>query len=367
MQTKLINPTAAPNYLVYTSLTAWAEPPRSRHQVTNELKKKGIVYFVERAKAGLPKFEVKQVEENVFVISPTFPVDYRVRYRTPLINEIYHEWLIRHIKRQYIDFDIVFTFDHTSYSVNKHFEKVIYYCGDDFIGNAKMKLAIVNKYHSAIEKKLAAASKLCVVTSEFLHGKFIAINKNTHIVSLGAPTVEASVTFNPGATTFPVLGLVAFINRRMPLALMDELLKTFKIILIGPADESIKSRYAGNENAVFLGSKKDEALYEMLEQVDVCIAPYDEDIVNKGLTPNKLWLYAAMGKPCVVTDVPNIKNWNFGEGVIYKTKNMDFAQTCLDAHQQNNRSLFESRINLAKENSWNKKVEEIFSLYQNAL
>jgi len=148
---------------------------------------------------------------------------------------------------------------------------------------------------------------------------------------------------------------------------MDGLLKTFKIILIGPADESITKRYSGNNNAKFVGPKKDEALYEILAQVDVCIAPYDEDIVNKGLTPNKLWLYAALGKPCVVTDVPNIKNWNFGEGLIYKTKNLAFSESCLRAHQQNNIALFNSRIALAKENSWFNKVNEILRLYDSSL
>jgi len=352
------------NFLIYTSLTTWAEPPRSRHQITSELKKLGTVYFIERAKVGLPKIEFRQVEDNVWVISPTFFVDYRVRYRTPGINELYHEWLIRTVKRKKIPFEIVFTFDHTSYRINKHFDNVIYYCGDDFIGNAKMKLAVVNNYHSFIEKQLAAASKLCIVTSEFLLGKLSAVNSNTHIVALGAPSVDTSVPrFNVPIEKQPVLGLVAFINRRMPLTLLDELLKTFKIVLIGPADESIQKRYEGNTNANFVGSKKDEALYEALNQVDVCIAPYDENIVNKGLTPNKLWLYAALGKPCVVTDVPNIKNWNFGEGLIYKSQNIDFAQSCLDAHLHNNQVLFESRITLAKKNSWFNKVNEIINLY----
>lgn len=356
------------NYLIYTSLTTWAEPPRSRHQITNEMKKKGTVYFVERAKVGLPKIQVFRVEDNVYVISPTFPIDYRLRYRTPIINEIYHRWLIRQIRLQRIGFDIVFTFDHTSYMINKHYKNVIYYCGDDFIGNSQFKCMLVNKYHTFIERKLAAASQLCIVTSEFLHQKLIPINPNTHIVTLGAPSLNNSeLRYNSDPTRLPVLGLVAFINRRMHLKLIDDLLRTFKIIFIGPADASILQRYSGNLNAEFVGPKKAEALYEAVSQVDVCIAPYDENIVNKGLTPNKLWLYMALGKPCIVTDVPNIKNWSFGEGLIYKTNNLNFSDTCLLAHRQNNQHLVTSRLALAKDNSWLSRVNHILNLYNSTI
>jgi hypothetical protein len=342
----------------------WHEPPRSRHQIANELKSKGTVYFVERSKTGLPNVTIRQVEKHIYVISPTFPVDYRIRYRTPILNEIYHEWLLKNIKRKNIIFEVVLTFDHTSYRITKHFKNVIYYCGDDFIGNAKIKLAVVNKYHSAIEKRLAASVKLCIVTSEFLLSKFIDINSNTYIVPLGAPTVTSNyLNFKRNKKELPVLGLVAFINRRLPIVLMDELLKRFKILLIGPADEVIIQRYIHNKNAEFVGEKIDGELYHALDRVDVCIAPYDEEVVNKGLTPNKLWLYAALGKPCVVTDVPNIKNWHFEEGVIYKTKNQDFLETCSRAYNEDNILLFDKRVKVAKANSWSKKVDEIINIY----
>ena len=351
------------NYLVYTTLTTWNEPPRSRHQVTNVLKKEGVVYFVERSRIGLPKITVTKREEGVYTITPYHPVDYRVRYRTPLLNEWYHGWLLQQIKRLGISFEVVFTFDHTSYQINRFFTNVVYYCGDDFIGTGNFNVLWINAFHRRIERKLAAGAKMVVVTSEYLFERHKAFNSNTHIVPLGAPTVDEQPHYKAPENRLPTLGIVAFLNERMPLELFDGLLKKFKILMIGPADSHITARYAANTNAVFTGPKNGKALYKILEEVDVCIAPYAEQRINKGLTPNKLWLYLALGKPSIVTDIPNIKNWNFEPGVLHKCSNAQFGAICEKAYAENSETLFYKRIAVAKENSWQNRVHTILSLY----
>lgn len=351
------------NYLVYTTLTSWKEPPRSRHQVTNIIKKGGVVYFVEKSNIGIPRIDVRQVEESVFVITPYHPIDYRVRYRTPVLNERYHTWLLQKVKGLNIPFEIVFTFDHTSYLITGYFDNVIYYCGDDFIGNARISLPWINAYHKKIERKLSMGARLCIVTSEYLYERHIQYNKNTHIVTLGAPTVNQEFDYKKHVNKAPVLGIVSYLNRRMALDVFDELLKKFKIILIGPADEDIKKRYAGNPNAVFVGTQSGNELYRYLADVDVCIAPYNEKNVNKGGTPNKLWLYLALGKPCVVTNIPAIRSWSAEKGLWYKCSNDQFVQTCEQAYAEDSERLFHERIAFAKQNSWENKVNSILDLY----
>jgi hypothetical protein len=352
------------NYLIYASLTSWNEPPRSRHQITNELKQKGTVYFVERSKIGAPKIEIKKVEDNVYVLTPTYPIHFRIRYRTPILNEFYHNWLLNKLKKLSIKFDLVITFDFTSYLINNFSPNVIYYCGDDYIGNSDYKLFIIDWYHKKIEKNLATGTKLCIVTSEFLLEKISLYNFNTHLVPLGAPTViNHEVRYKESSNKEPVLGLVAYINRRMPLALLDDLLRRFKIVFIGPTDASIQKRYLSNENAEFIGLKEGVELYTALEKVDVTIAPYDEEKINKGVTPNKLWFYLALGKPCVVTDIPNIKNWFFEDKEVYKTKNKYFSDTCLQSFKEDDEASFYKRIETSKRNSWAHRVENILELF----
>lgn len=352
-------------YLVYTTLTRWSEPPRSRHQVTNVLKKDGLIYFVEQSKIGLPKIEVTQVEEHVFVVTPYHPIDYRVRYRTPVLNERYHIWLLQKVAALSISFDVVFTFDHTSHLITTFFDNVIYYCGDDFIGNAKISLPWINAYHRRIEQKLSSGAGLCIVTSEYLYERHIRFNKNTHLVALGAPTVTHAYPYKKPSAV-PTLGIVSYLNRRMALDVFDGLLKKFKIVMIGPADDDIKKRYAGNENAVFVGTKSGSELYQLLSEVDVCIAPYNEKNVNRGGTPNKMWLYLALGKPCVVTNIPAIRNWTFDEKLVYICSNDVFVETCAQAFADNSEALAAQRKVLAQSNSWENKVKEILDLYYNS-
>lgn len=353
------------NYLVYTTLTSWSEPPRSRHQVANVIKKTGIVYFVEKSKVGAPKIELTKVEDSVFVITPYHPIDYRIRYRTPVLNERYHAWLLQKVQSLNIDFEIVFTFDHTSHLITGFYDNVIYYCGDDFIGNAKITLPWINAFHRRIEKALSSSARLCIVTSEYLYQRHIQYNKNTHLVALGSPTIDQEFDYKRSKEKLPTLGIVSYLNRRMALDVFDALLKKFKIILIGPADADIKKRYAGNENAVFVGTKSGKELYQCLADVDVCIAPYNEKNVNKGGTPNKMWLYLALGKPCVVTNIPAIRNWTFEDKLVYICSNDVFVEACEKAFLDDMEELAKQRIALARSNTWDNKVAEILELYHN--
>ena len=352
------------NFLVYTTLTAWKEPPRSRHQVTTCLQGRGVVYFVERSRIGLPRIEIELAEENVVVLTPFFPIDFRVRYRTPGLNELYHYWLINKIKDLNVDFEIVFTFDHTSHIIHRFYENVVYYCGDDFIGNGDYSIFFINLFHKLIEKKLTANSQMCVVTSNHLLKKQIQFNKHTHLIPLGSPKINHLPTYKQPASRIPTLGLVGYLNRKIPLEILDQMLAEFKIYLIGPAELHITHRYRHNENAVFTGPKGGPELYQLLnDEVDVCIAPYKEEKVNKGGTPNKLWLYLALGKPCVVTEIPEIRSWDFGAKVFYKCGNEDFIKTCKTAYFENNKTLFFRRIQIAEENSWEKRVDGILDQY----
>lgn len=322
------------------------------------------MYFVERSKVGFPGIQVKLTEENLVVLTPYFPVDYRVRYRIPGLNELYHFWLINKIKDLKVDFEIVFTFDHTSHIIHRFYDNVVYYCGDDFIGNADYSNFFVNFFHEIIEQKLTLKSRMCVVTSEFLWTKQVKFNKSTHMIPLGSPKINLVRKYKEPAKRMPTLGVVGYLNRKIPLDVLDQLLSEYKVYLIGPADQHIKERFQHHLNAVFTGPKTGMELYQLLEdEVDVCLAPYAEDKINKGVTPNKLWLYLALGKPCVVTEIPNIKDWNFEENLIYKCRNQDFSRTCRTAFEDNNETLFLKRIQVAEENSWEKRVEIILNRY----
>lgn len=352
------------NYLVYTTVTTWNEPPRARHQVTNELKEDGVVYFVERNNVGRPRIEVKKVEDNVMVITPYFPVVYKVRYRTPGLNEMYHNWLLKKIKQLNVDFEMVISFDYTAPAINNYFDNVVFYCADDNVGFGNFNPFFINNYHTKTEKLVAQRAKACVVTSDYMGTKIGNYNPNTHVIPLGAPLIKFETLFSlEKKNELPTLGLVGYMDNNMDMTLLYDLLETFPMIFIGPISDANRKKLDKYPNAQFVGPKTGRDLYECLSKADVCIAPYDVNKLNKGATPNKLWLYLALGKPAVIVDMPNLKSWEFDEKLVYKCDRSNFIERCIQAYKDDNAQLALRRIEVAKNNSWKNRVEKIKEIY----
>lgn len=355
------------NYLVYTTVTTWDEPPRARHQVTNELKADGVVYFVERNRVGRPRVELRKAENNVVVITPYFPVVYKVRYRTAGLNEIYHNWLLKKIKDLEVEFDMVISFDYTAPAINRYFDNVVFYCADDNVGFGNFNPSFINKYHTRTERMVAEKAKVCIVTSDYMGGKIGNYNRNTHVIPLGAPVIEYEKLNLPvKGKDLPTLAIVGYLDYNLDMELLYKLLDKFPTIFIGPVSEANKQKLARFKNAQFVGPKTGKDLYDCLSQADVCIAPYDVSKLNKGATPNKLWLYLALGKPAVVTNMPNINSWHFDDGVVYKCDNDQFIDCCIRAYHEDTPELAKKRVEVARSNSWKNRVQQIREIFNSS-
>jgi len=333
--------------------------------VAHELKKEGAVYFVEKNRTGRPRVEVRQVEPNIYVITPYYWLDYRVRYRTPLINEAYHNWLLRQIQGLKVDFEMVYCFDFTAPAIHKFFDNVIFYCADDNVGFGNFNPFFINRYHTRTERLVAEKARLCVVTSDYMGSKIGRYNPSTHVIPLGAPPVP-ELTFTPPRKRegLPVLGLVGYLDNNLDFPLIERLLQEFEIRFIGPASKANQERLLRHPNTRLLGPKTGAALHEALQEVDACIAPYDVSLLNKGATPNKLWLYLSMGKPAVVTEMPNTRNWVFEEGLVYKCDNAQFIECCRKACAEDTPERAARRVELARSNSWESRVRQIRQLFR---
>ncbi len=352
------------NYLIYTTVSIWNEPPRARQQVAYELKVEGLVYFVEKNQVGMPRVEFKQVEENVIVVTPYFPLVYKARYRTPGLNELYHNWLLKKIKAQQPSFEMVVSFDYTAPAIHNYFDNVVFYCADDNVGYGNFNPSFINNYHTRTEKRVAEKSKACIVTSEYMGTKIGNYNNNTHVIPLGAPQINFTDIKAPEKKSeLPTLGLVGYLDNNMDMELLYKLLEQFKVIFIGPVSEANKQKLAKYPNGEFVGPKTGVELHECLSRADVCIAPYDPSKLNKGATPNKLWLYLALGKPCVVTNMENIAKWDLGNQLVYRCQNEDFIANCIQAYKDDSYELALKRVELAQNNSWKHRIEKIKSIY----
>jgi hypothetical protein len=113
------------------------------------------------------------------------------------------------------------------------------------------------------------------------------------------------------------------------------------------------------------GTLTGKELYKEINNFDVAIIPYDLERFKKniGITPNKLWQYLALGKPVVVTDFHNIKNWKFPDDCVYKIPEGKFVEFVLKAYERNTADLIKKRITIAANNTWDKRVEEIIGIF----
>lgn len=351
---------------ILNTITAFDEPPRSRHQVAYELKNYGEVYFITRNKVGFPKWEVYE-EDGIKFIIPYWPIDYRYRYRLPIINESYQKYLSFIFKKLNLKNEILVNFDHTAYMVTKNFDVSIYFCSDDHIGNSDINITAIDTYHTKTEKELSKRSSFCVATSEFLHKKLLQYNKNSYLLLLGAPDINEDVTQyhssqDKGKINVFYVGYMQ--DRRINDKILNQILdqNNFELHVIGIVDD--KYREILKDKAVMVGVKTGDELYQYIKKMDVGIMPYDLNGVNRGGTPNKYWLYTATGKPSVSVPLENILNWPTENGLLYIAEEKDFIDKIRLAFQEDSLQKFEGRLQYANNNRWTDRIKELLSLIE---
>ncbi|HEX3008277.1 MAG TPA: hypothetical protein VHO90_11765, partial [Bacteroidales bacterium] len=303
-------------FLINT-ITDWSEPPRARHQVTSELSKKYKVVFVNANYVGLPRLKKKVERENLTILYPTFPVNFKIRYRIPIVNELYQRWLFKKLAKEYPGYQMI-NFDFSASLIHKYFDKVIYYCNDNFTRISKrINPYFIYKYHERCEEKVATKALFCIATSGILKEKLQAFNPKSFEIPLGGPDMKEfgiKVPLIKPSGGKIKLGLVGFIRDSNTSAeILNDLLNTgkFEISLIGPIDPVLLSKIEKKEDLKLLGILIEKALYQALNKVDIAIAPYHFNKLDFGTTPNKLLIYLALGKPAVVTHLKAINTHRY--------------------------------------------------------
>ena len=94
---------------------------------------------------------------------------------------------------------------------------------------------------------------------------------------------------------------------------------------------------------------------------DLCLIPYRANEYNKASFPLKFWEFMATGKPVIVTGVPELKEYSSLIGYAESVAQLEQLITYWLTHPEEKRA---ERIALAREHSWEKRVETILDLIQ---
>ena len=358
------------SFLINT-ITNWNEPPRARHQVAYALAKKYPVVFIPANQIGFPKIIKQQITDNLCVLTPYYMVDSRFRTRIPWLNRLYQKWLYRLLEKDYPAFNII-NFDFTALFLHQYFKNNIYYCNDDHIAlSYKYNVRWVAHYHNFCEQEVIKHSKMCIATSKFLFEKIKTLNPATYEIRLGAPDIkDVGINFNlpdrnSGVVHVGFVGYLHTVESEILMTLISN--NDIFLTIIGPVSKKALNKIRNYKNIKMTGTLTGNSLYEEVNKFDIGIIPYSfNSQIDR--TPNKLWLYLSLGKPAVISNIKGISDWEFPEKFVYRAELIsEFYELIKKASLENSDELVRQRMEFAKNNSWDNRIEDFLALCQSNL
>lgn len=347
-------------YVILTR-TRWKEIPRARHQVAQALQKHGDIIFIESNNFGWPSIEEKKIETNLLLFTQSFPISSKLRFRLPFINELYQMLVLFHLKKRNINNSYVINFDHTFWLLPFFFKATIYYCNDNHIRKNGNKA--INKYFKFTEMIVSKKAKFTVSTSQSLQNKLVKFNKASYFIPLGGPTpILKKVNY---ATNKIKLALIGFIDsNRIDMNVLSNIINigSIELHIWGKVEKHSLDEYLLHDNIFIHPIKVGSQLLLELQNCSVGIAPYVKKNINSGGTPNKLWQYLAAGLPVVVTELHSNSFSCPNHVLVSKQDNSDFINLVQKASKMDTTELLLERFELAKQNTWEKRIEELLKI-----
>jgi glycosyltransferase involved in cell wall biosynthesis len=169
----------------------------------------------------------------------------------------------------------------------------------------------------------------------------------------------------------PVIGYVGAIAQWFDFELVETIARRFpgaSIVLIGPVFREVEgaARRLGEErkNIVFLGEKNYDDLGAYLSSMDVCMIPLEVNELRRRADPNKLYEYAAVGRPIVTMAYSEYVESL--DGLIYIARSRgEFVDKVEEALGRGDDSA--ALREFARARSWQSRADEMVELIDKAI
>lgn len=253
-------------------------------------------------------------------------------------------------------------------------ELTIYYCIDDLASSSPPARRI-----STSEAEIFRDADLVFVTSEKLRERAARFSDHVHLFPFGVSYPEFERVRNGfdevprdlGTLPRPVVGYVGGMHRWIDqelLATVADRIPEASFALVGPAQTDV-SRLSRCPNVYLLGARSHEDVPRYVKGFDVGIVPYRLSEYTANVYPTKLNEYLAMGIPVVATDLPEIRRFNaeHPEVVTVARDAGAFVEGVRTALQPSSRAQAGRRIEVARGNSWEARIEAMSVLIEAAL
>ena len=246
--------------------------------------------------------------------------------------------------------------------------RILYDCIDEHSGFSD--LHDVSRVLKA-EREIVKRSSIVIATSKTLCEKISKVNPNCFYVPNAADFEHfqkaTRIKEKPQEIKhlqYPIIGFIGAIYDWINIDLLcklAELHPDYSILLVGPVEFGL-DKLKKYPNITMVGVKKYSLLPQYLSCMNVCLIPFKINNLTLSSNPIKLYEYLAAGKPVVSTALPEIRN-NASHVVMIAKTDEDFILKVEEAvneskKSENNRTI-SRRVNFARNNSWEKRVDTI--------
>jgi glycosyltransferase involved in cell wall biosynthesis len=252
--------------------------------------------------------------------------------------------------------------------------KILYECVDDHSNFPRSP--DVSKIIEA-ETHLVLNSSFVTASSRKLYERISRITSNCVYVPNAADFEHFQKTLEIKETPkeiqnlqHPIIGFIGMVKEWIDIDLLCQLAKLhpeYSILLVGPIDYG-RDKLERCSNISMLGAKKYELLPQYLAFMDICLIPFKINNLTLASNPIKLYEYLAAGKPVVSTAIPEVRR-NAAHLVRVAKDEDDFIRKVEKVVSENDRPESEAarpkRIEFARNNSWEKRVDTIEKLLIN--
>ncbi|MEM9773429.1 MAG: glycosyltransferase [Chloroflexota bacterium] len=303
-----------------------------------------------------------------------------LRFTFPFVSRLNYwycrNYLKRALKQLSVQKSIVWLAGYGNYAVDAHrffddFENSlscfqVYDEGPDFAHNKPVQKPLRDS-----DTLTAKKADVVITTSKSQFDRRENLNKNIFFMPNGvdfpmfnrALTDELPVPADIANIPKPIFGFSGWMGYQMDLELLGKIADSYpeaSLVFLGPNDIEKSEKLSGlmaKKNVHFLGKKNREDLAAYFQKFDVAMIPYVMEGHTRFIYPLKLHEYLATGRSVVTTDLPNIYPH---KELVHVTKTQDeFVKAIKIALDEYEPDQLAARVNLARQFSWDDRVEEI--------